>query len=53
MYLRGRCINFYAPTDIAADYDFTAVSDVPEEQLKLEWVYPFAHCLLSEPRCCW
>ncbi len=41
MYLRGRCINLYAPTDIAADYDFSAVSDVPEEQLKLEWVYPF------------
>ncbi|VDD80857.1 unnamed protein product [Mesocestoides corti] len=40
-YLRGRCLNFYAPTDVASDYDFSAVLDVPEEQLKLEWVYGY------------
>lgn len=41
IYLRGRPLNFYAPTDIAADYDFSAELPPPEEQLKLEWVYPF------------
>ncbi|KAL5964480.1 77 kDa echinoderm microtubule-associated protein [Taenia solium] len=41
MYLRGRSLNFYAPTDIAADYDLSAVLPPPEEQLKLEWVYGY------------
>nr|CDS24007.1 echinoderm microtubule associated protein1 [Echinococcus granulosus] len=41
MYLRGRSLNFYAPTDIAPDYDFSAVLPPPEEQLKLEWVYGY------------
>ncbi|KAM3173604.1 hypothetical protein ACTXT7_012186 [Hymenolepis weldensis] len=40
MYLRGHCLNLYAPTDIATDYDFSATLPEPEEQLKLEWVYP-------------
>ncbi len=41
MYVRGRCLNLYAPTDMAADYDLNADSEAPSEQLKLEWVYPF------------
>lgn len=40
MYLHGRCLNLYAPTDFIADYDFSANLPEPEEQLKLEWVYP-------------
>nr|CDS29739.1 echinoderm microtubule associated protein1 [Hymenolepis microstoma] len=41
MYLRGRCLNLYAPTDIATDYTFSATLPEPEEQLKLEWVYGY------------
>ncbi|KAM7535160.1 hypothetical protein Aperf_G00000089460 [Anoplocephala perfoliata] len=41
MYLHGRCLNLYAPTDVAADYDFSATLPEPEEQLKLEWVYGY------------
>ena len=39
MYLQGRCLNLYAPTDIITDYNFSEALPAPEEQLRLEWVY--------------
>ncbi|KAL7060336.1 hypothetical protein AAHC03_09572 [Spirometra sp. Aus1] len=41
LFLRGRGITVYAPTEEAADYDFSEVVKPPEEQLKLEWVYGY------------
>ena len=39
-YLRGRALNFYAPSDLS-DYDVSKIGDAPEEKLKLEWVYGY------------
>jgi hypothetical protein len=38
-YLRGRSLNFYAPTNIQ-DYEIANFGEAPSEKLKLEWVYP-------------
>ena len=38
-YLRGRALNFYTPSNLC-DYSATSVTELPEQKLKLEWVYP-------------
>lgn len=40
MFLRGRPINVYAPSDVL-DFDVTDVGVPPERNLKLEWVYGY------------
>ena len=41
MYLRGRPVVLYAPTNVADNYDITKVAPPPQAKLKLDWVYPF------------
>ncbi|CAH1792966.1 unnamed protein product [Owenia fusiformis] len=40
MYLRGRPISLYAPSDLE-DYNMSKVGEPPTEKLKLEWVYGY------------
>ena len=40
MYLRGRALNLYAPSNLG-DFDIAKLGQTPKETLKLEWVYPF------------
>ena len=46
MYLRGRPICLYAPSDIMDSYDISKVATAPQSRLKLEWVYPFLYFFL-------
>ena len=41
MYLKGRAVNMYAPSDIT-DFDISKPGELPSEKLQLEWVYPFS-----------
>ncbi|CAB0003327.1 unnamed protein product [Nesidiocoris tenuis] len=41
IYLRGRPVVLYAPTEVIPSYDVTKVAAPPQARLKLEWVYPF------------
>ncbi|XP_065208639.1 echinoderm microtubule-associated protein-like 2 isoform X2 [Planococcus citri] len=41
MYLRGRPICLYAPTEVMDSYDISKVSTAPQSRLKLEWVYGY------------
>ncbi|XP_073982208.1 echinoderm microtubule-associated protein-like 2 isoform X3 [Rhodnius prolixus] len=41
MYLRGRPVILYAPSDLISNYDVTKVAAPPQQRLKLEWVYGY------------
>ncbi|VEN35286.1 unnamed protein product [Callosobruchus maculatus] len=41
MYLRGRPIILYAPTELAENYEITKVSTAPTRRLKLDWAYGY------------
>ncbi|XP_063217797.1 echinoderm microtubule-associated protein-like 2 isoform X3 [Bacillus rossius redtenbacheri] len=41
MYLRGRPVVLYAPSDVAESYDLGKVTTPPQSRLKLEWVYGY------------
>ncbi|XP_074659724.1 echinoderm microtubule-associated protein-like 2 [Tubulanus polymorphus] len=41
IFLKGRPVTTYAPSDIKDDYDLAKVGHVPNEKLKLEWVYGY------------
>lgn len=41
LYLRGRPINMYVPTDLRETYSPTGSSSSPPAKLKLEWVYGY------------
>lgn len=41
MFLRGRPILMYAPTDIKDTYDISKVQPAPSKKLKLDWVYGY------------
>ena len=43
IYLRGRAVNLYAPSDLPESFDteMKRIGDPPQEKLQLEWVYPF------------
>ncbi|KAL1138870.1 hypothetical protein AAG570_008932 [Ranatra chinensis] len=41
MYLRGRPVVLYAPSDMATNYDITKVATAPQSKLKLDWVYGY------------
>uniref|UniRef100_A0A1Y1MLA9 Uncharacterized protein n=1 Tax=Photinus pyralis TaxID=7054 RepID=A0A1Y1MLA9_PHOPY len=41
MYLRGRPIILYTPSDVAENYDITKVATAPSQKLKLDWVYGY------------
>lgn len=41
MYLRGRPVSLYAPSELIDSYDISKVTTPPQARLKLEWVYPF------------
>ncbi|XP_050538023.1 echinoderm microtubule-associated protein-like 2 isoform X2 [Daktulosphaira vitifoliae] len=41
MFLRGRPINLYAPSNEIATYDITKVATAPSSKLKLDWVYGY------------
>nr|CAD7573381.1 unnamed protein product [Timema californicum] len=41
IFLRGRPIVLYAPSELAESYDLNKVTTPPQTRLKLEWVYPF------------
>ena len=39
MYLRGRAVNMYAPTNVG-EYQVNKPGVPPTDKLKLEWAYP-------------
>ena len=39
-FMRGRALNFYAPSNMQ-DYQIANIGEPPNEKLKLEWVYPW------------
>nr|XP_023029644.1 echinoderm microtubule-associated protein-like 2 isoform X2 [Leptinotarsa decemlineata] len=41
MFLRGRPIILYAPTDLGENYEITKVCTAPSRRLKLDWVYGY------------
>lgn len=41
MFLRGRPLHFYAPSDVRDAYDVNKVNPVPGRKLKLDWVYGY------------
>ncbi|XP_030763624.1 echinoderm microtubule-associated protein-like 2 isoform X4 [Sitophilus oryzae] len=41
LYLKGRPIILYAPTEITDNYEITKVSTAPTQRLKLDWVYGY------------
>ncbi|KAK9511688.1 hypothetical protein O3M35_000303 [Rhynocoris fuscipes] len=41
MYLRGRPVILYAPSELTTNYDVTKVAAPPHQRLKLEWVYGY------------
>ncbi|KAK9876491.1 hypothetical protein WA026_013867 [Henosepilachna vigintioctopunctata] len=41
MYLRGKLIHLYAPSNIANSYELTKVNTAPYRRLKLDWVYGY------------
>lgn len=41
MYLRGRPVILYAPSEIADSYDITKVATVPPQKLRMDWVYGY------------
>ncbi|XP_076252565.1 echinoderm microtubule-associated protein-like 2 isoform X2 [Rhynchophorus ferrugineus] len=41
MFIRGRPVILYAPTDVADTYEITKVSTAPGQRLKLDWVYGY------------
>ena len=45
MYLRGRAINMYAPTNVG-DYQVNKPGVPPTDKLKLEWAYPLPSDML-------
>ena len=47
MYLRGRAVNMYAPTNVG-DYQVNKPGAPPNDKLKLEWAYPFQANELSQ-----
>lgn len=41
MYLRGRPIILYVPSEMCDSYEITKVSTAPAQKLKLDWVYGY------------
>ncbi|XKL65549.1 hypothetical protein PGB90_008969 [Kerria lacca] len=41
MYLRGRPICLYSPSELIDSYDISKVATAPHSRLKLEWVYGY------------
>ncbi|XP_015834813.1 echinoderm microtubule-associated protein-like 2 isoform X3 [Tribolium castaneum] len=41
MYLRGRPIILYVPSELCDSYEITKVSTPPSQKLKLDWVYGY------------
>ncbi|XP_063048364.1 echinoderm microtubule-associated protein-like 4 isoform X2 [Engraulis encrasicolus] len=41
MFMRGRPITMYIPTEMIESYDDTVRPELPSERLKLEWVYGY------------
>uniref|UniRef100_A0A1I8HUF2 HELP domain-containing protein n=1 Tax=Macrostomum lignano TaxID=282301 RepID=A0A1I8HUF2_9PLAT len=41
IYLRGRAVNLYAPSDIGDQLSAKEIGEAPNTQLKLEWVYGY------------
>jgi hypothetical protein len=41
MYLRGRLVNMYVPSEAIDNYDPHKVSVPPQSKLKLDWVYGY------------
>ncbi|XP_066252932.1 echinoderm microtubule-associated protein-like 2 isoform X1 [Euwallacea similis] len=41
IFLRGRPIILYGPTDLVNNYEITKVSTAPSQRLKLDWVYGY------------
>ncbi|XP_055372451.1 echinoderm microtubule-associated protein-like 2 isoform X2 [Condylostylus longicornis] len=41
MFLRGRPLIFFAPSDVKDSYDITKVQPAPSRKLKLDWVYGY------------
>lgn len=41
IYLRGRPVILYAPSDLAENYNISKVSTAPSRRLKLDWAYGY------------
>ncbi|XP_043200926.1 echinoderm microtubule-associated protein-like 2 isoform X1 [Amphibalanus amphitrite] len=41
IFLKGRPVNLYAPSDVMEEYDLNAVLPAPEKQLALQWAYGY------------
>ena len=41
MFLRGRPIILYVPSEMGDSYDITKVTTAPAQKLKLDWVYGY------------
>ncbi|KAL1448094.1 hypothetical protein WDU94_012292 [Cyamophila willieti] len=41
MYMRGRPIQLYAPSEVAVNYELSKVAAPPQNKLKLDWVYGY------------
>lgn len=41
IFLKGRPIILYAPTELSENYDITKVRTAPSRKLKLDWVYGY------------
>lgn len=41
IFLKGRPIVLYAPTELSENYDLTKVNTAPSRKLKLDWVYGY------------
>ena len=40
IFLKGRPVNLYAPSDVMEEYDLNAVRPAPDQQLSMQWAYP-------------
>ena len=40
IFLKGRPVNLYAPSDVMEEYDLNAVLPATEQQLSMQWAYP-------------
>ena len=40
IFLKGRPVNLYAPSDVMEEYDLNAVLPAPDQQLSMQWAYP-------------
>ena len=40
IFIKGRPVNLYVPTTLSEGFDIKSAAQEPDENLRIEWVYP-------------